>query len=459
MGNCPIKDLILFDRYSPEGEENYSDPQWAFLTSTEKEVAFVSGMGGGKTYIFLRQVLYQHVSAIIPATGESYGYVIYPTLTMAKELFWEDFQKILKQSNIKITKSSATDMYIFTKYGKIFVKTLQYPERIVGGSASFVAFDEFDIVNTDKSKKGYDMAIGRMRGSNNSRLFIVTTPEGFKATYDLFGKKTAEQLKEENKRLIQGSTRDNAHRLDPDYIPRMMRVYSDEQANAYIDGEFVNLNSGQVYEFNRKKHIQKIEIENKKTVYVSCDFNLSPCVFTLAQVDNPLPEILYHGDVFDSFSTKVRVFDEVVITKNASTADMAIKLGHTLIEYGFSDIIITGDASGGNRLSTQGTASDYTIIINELLNLGFSQEKIKLNIKKANPRIRATVNEVNYLFRDSRLIISEKCKLLVNDLERVVFDDKGEIDKTNKDLTHASDTLRYLCNLVAPIQIKNKKEE
>lgn len=448
--------------------QNYSDSQWQFLKSDAKFLALVTGYGGGKTYVFLRKCL-RSMILNVGEMGKSVGYVIYPTYNLGKELFWEPFQDLLEMCCIPC-KSNTQDSRISTDYGDVYMKTLEKPEKIVGGNLSWVGFDEFDIASYKNAMIGYNKAIGRMRLSPNPQLFIVTTPEGYRQTWEIFQRDYSEnkterkkQLKKHDKELIKGSTLDNRWLSDLDgYVNRLKSQYSKELVMAYVHGEFVNMSQSGVFQsFDRDVNIREIDIDYNKPVYVSCDFNINHCIWTLAIVDGRLPIVQSIDYNHDYSNLMIYVFDEVYIETNASTIEMTRILYDKLKRFK-NNIVITGDASAkARRLSSE---SDFYMMIETLKSLDLQLDNVDIHsrlitdIPSSNPLIRPTIVATNTWLEQKKIIVSKRCEELILDLEQVCYNDRGDIDKTsNLNRTHASDTLRYLVNLVAPIGIKNIK--
>jgi hypothetical protein len=77
-----------------------------------------------------------------------------------------------------------------------------------------------------------------------------------------------------------------------------------------------------------------------------------------------------------------------------------------------------------------------------------------------NPFVKDRINNVNRLLKDGRIIIDPKCKRLIQDFEKVVWDGQDLDKRSDASLTHISDALGYWCwsldNMVyrAPTAIK-----
>ena len=251
-------------------KENFLPHQFEFLTSNVQILALVSGFGAGKTYAFLRKALINHLFNVREVDGKSNGWILYPTLDLANELFVEDFKILLEDLEIDYVYNASLGRFK-SAYGWLKIYTLEQPGRMVGANLTYGGIDEFDTVRTSKALECYRKIIGRLRGCKVPQLFIVTTPEGFKATYNIFVEKAKASQK-----LIHAKTTDN-HHLPDNYIKMLEEQYDPKLLKAYLDGQFVNLTSGSVYyAFDREIHVAKeyMEIMNGYPVNICIDFNV-----------------------------------------------------------------------------------------------------------------------------------------------------------------------------------------
>ncbi len=232
-------------------KKDFLKHQWEFLTSKAPMKALVAGFGAGKTHAFIANALKCHIFLKSPQTGLSNGWVAYPNYRLADELFIEPFRQALDKLGIK-HKYNGTTREIRTQYGKIQAYSFAYPDKMIGSNLTWAGFDEFDVEKKDKCRRVWIKTIARLRGAENYELFITTTPEGFKMTYEIF-------VKDANpyKHLIKAKTTDN-HHLPKAYVQNLLREYDGELVKAYINGEFVNFNGlSAYYGFNRSEHLLK----------------------------------------------------------------------------------------------------------------------------------------------------------------------------------------------------------
>lgn len=174
-------------------------------------------------------------------------------------------------------------------------------------------------------------------------------------------------------------------------------------------------------------HVVKgLEIDYSIPVYISFDFNISPCTAIICQ----------HSASREWAS----IIDEIRLT-NSNVYEVCERI-KTLYPNAF--IHVTGDASGRNRSAmTRGSKNFYKIIKAEL---NLSQNRFR--IPSVNPSVknsRVLCNSI--LAKHPAVLIDERCKYLIEDLNNVTVDENGDIDKT-KDAyrSHLLDCLRYYFN-------------
>ena len=136
---------------------------------------------------------------------------------------------------------------------------------------------------------------------------------------------------------------------------------------------------------------------------------------------------------------KVTVIDNAII-KGKPLVDSLDYLKEKFSHLGATlmSATIYGDAAGKAR--SQGTAQTNYDLIRDA---GFH----KMKIKTANPRVADRINALNSMLRNGNgsvnMAICERNHELITDLEQMSYNDKGEVDKSNQDLSHAVDSVGY----------------
>ena len=352
----------------------------------------------------------------------SNGWVIYPTYELAEELFVEPMREIFQRNGIKFDYNVQKHKFT-TPYGIIKIYQLQKPQRIVGAELTYIGFDEFDVESWKNCDVAYKKAIGRMRGSENCEIYIVTSPEGFHYTHHQFVENSSE-----GKALIHGKTTDN-HYLPDAYIDLLEQNYDSAMLKAYRDGQFVNISALSTYHsFERDKNVGKCEYDRSLPVCIGLDWNV-----------DPMCAVLFH--IYPQ-SPKVRIFDAIALSHQGQGDLLSQRMCATIREkYPNNNYICYPDASGFQR-HTSAMYSDIDIL---------KQNGFKVKVRKSNPPVVNRVNSVNKML-EGNILIDQRCKMLIQDLEKVT-NKQGtrDIDKSNKLLTHMTDALGYAIEWEFPI--------
>ena len=191
-------------------QEDYFPHQWDFLTSDKTINGLVAGFGAGKTHIFIRKTLLNMFKRT-NSSGVSNGWIIYPTFDLAEELFVQPFMELLDDINCPYEYNQSKHRFR-TAAGNIKIYQLQKPQRIIGAELTFIGFDEFDVESWKNCDIAFKKAIGRMRGSDNCEIYIVTSPEGFHYTHKIFVTDN-----NDDRLLVRGKTTDNPY-LPKQYV-------------------------------------------------------------------------------------------------------------------------------------------------------------------------------------------------------------------------------------------------
>lgn len=216
---------------------------------------------------------------------------------------------------------------------------------------------------------------------------------------------------------------DNLQNIDESYI-EILEGMPEAERNRFLFGEYSDESDGQVYyAFDRERHVKDLK-QLPGSVFIGMDFNVDPMTAVVVQMVNG----------------KVCVIDEVFL-RNSDTYKMCDELKRR----GYTGAKILPDATGRNR-KTSGQ-SDFDI----LRKAGFVIESTH------NPFVTDRTNNVNRLFANDEIFVDNKCKKLINDLERVCWKANKIDQKTEPLLSHISDALGYACYKLKPFIIMNTK--
>ncbi len=354
--------------------------------------------GAGKTWSVARKAVL--LSLANPGCD---GIITEPNFALLDQILIPELKDALDEFGVNYNYVNGTfNLVIKGHESRIIPKSAENYERLIGVNAAYIIMDEFDTSKPSLAYKAYQKLLGRIRVGKVKQMIIVSTPEGFGAMHKIF-------VEEDNKdkRLIKASTLDN-HHLPVDYIRTMRDQYPPQLIKSYINGEFVNLTQGTVYNyFDRTKHHTNIideDIKKIKSLHIGVDFNVGYCsmIFSYMKGDD------------------VYTFREHGAKDTFEVRDILIELSH---RYKY-DITIYPDASGSNR--TSNSSQSNIDILTETTNF-------TIDAPLANPRIQDRVNVTNNLFSKGHLYIDTKrCPKLSAALERQAYDEQGKPEKSNE---------------------------
>lgn len=389
--------------------------QLAFVDDSSTQILGISaGYGAGKT-----RALCAKAVTLAAANQGFIGLVMEPTGPLIRDIWQTDFEAFLESYEIPYTfRASPLPEYMLHLPGgdtKILCRSFENWSRIIGLNLAWVLADEIDTVTPSIANKAFPKILGRLRSGNVRQFGAASTPEGFRWMWNTFGSDDARARPDRH--LIKMRTADNPH-LPPDFIERLEANYDPSLLRAYLDGEFVNLTTGQVYDrFDRNKHVQPdLPDTDREPLRIGIDFNVGNMSAVIG----------------------VRIGNGLLIIDEISGAhDTDALAAEIRRRYADRRIYIYPDASGGNR-STNATQTDIAI----LESYGMSNQS-----PRANPPVRDRVAAVQALLENGkgqvRLQVAPQCKRLTECLELQCYTDKGEPDK-DAGFDHMNDALGYL---------------
>ena len=390
--------------------------QAAFVQDQQTEILGVSaGYGAGKT----RALCAKAVSLALANQG-FIGCVMEPTGPLIRDIWQNDFEDFLEAYSVPYSfRASPLPEYVLHLPGgdtKILCRSFENWTRIIGLNLAWVLADEIDTVAPSIAAKAFPKILGRLRSGHVRPFGAASTPEGFRWMHATFASDDARSRTD--RRLIKMRTVDNPH-LPPDFIERLQANYDPSLLRAYLDGEFVNLTTGQVYDrFNRAVHVVPCDWDEleAETILLGVDFNVG----------------LMSGVLAVRRGRELHVFDEVAGAHDTDALAQEVRR-----RYPHARILGYPDASGTAR-STNSSRSDVAIL---------QSYDISNMAPKANPPVRDRVASVQALLENGkgerRLFIDPRCKRLIECLELQSYDEKGDPDKaTGHD--HMNDALGYI---------------
>lgn len=405
-----------------------------FMHETAQYPALVGGFGSGKTEagIFRTFKFMAKYGQQFEAYGEKYVFGIYePTYDLIRLILYSRFEQILSGLKIGYVLNKSEKTLTIPKFNTIIIfRSMENEDKIVGYEHADFWIDELDTLKKSKAKGVFEKIIARNRLNKPDNELntgcITTTPEGYRFVYENW-KKTK---KPEKYKIIKGRTENNIF-LPKSYVEDLREQYPENLIEAYLNGEFVNLNSSNVYtSFSRNDNNTKYNLsKDDKVLHIGMDFNVGKMSAVIAVWDEEEHEILVIDEIFGALDTP----------------EMIITLKEKYYDY---NCYVYPDAAGAQRKSANASISDIKLL---------QQAGFLLRKSNKNPLIKDRVMSVNSMFKNAkgikRLFINVKnCPILTENLEQQVYDPKtGQPDKTqNQD--HMIDALGYLIYKLYPIK-------
>lgn len=320
---------------------------------------------------------------------------------------------VLQDLEIPFSYNQSTG-YLEFAGGRVLCQSLENFNTLRGIEIATFICDEA----RDLRKEAFDMLMGRLRDKRAKTLEgrIVTSPSGYNWIFDYFHPNG--EMNSKDFHIINCSSMANKH-LPDGYIDSLKTQYDEKFYKQEILGEFVNITQGKVYyAFDRKVNVKTV-VPRQAPILVGMDFNVDPLCFVICQILNDTIYVLDEG-----------------FLRNSNTFEAA----HNLNSRGFSGATVYPDSTGRNR-KTSGQ-SDTNI----LSNAGFTVQYTY------NPLVIDRVNNINRLLAQKKIIIDPRCVKLISDLEKVIWDGPKIDQKTDKLLSHISDSLGYIAWAEMPIR-------
>jgi len=390
--------------------------QRAFVDDQTTDIlGLCAGYGSGKTHA-------QAAKAVFLACANQgfTGCIMEPTQSLVRDIWLTDFESFLQSYSVPYTfrASPLPEIILHLPGGdtKILCRSLESWTRIIGLNLAWVLVDEVDTVPTSIADRAFPKILGRLRSGNVRQFAAASTPEGFRWMWNTFGTEEAKERKD--RKLIKMKSADNPH-LPPDFIPRLEASYDPSLLAAYLQGEFTNLTTGQVYDrFSRDKHIcYDLPDVNDEILRVGVDFNVGNMSATIGVI----------------LGKSLLLIDEVSGSRDTDALAQEIRR-----RYPDRRIYVYPDASGSARSTTNASLTDISI----LESYGFSNQS-----PRSNPRVTDRVASVQALLENGkgevRLQVAAHCKRTIECLELQSYTERGEPDK-EAGYDHMNDALGYL---------------
>lgn len=391
-------------------------PQFDYITTTVKYPALVAGFGAGKTDAAVNRSIIGKIQN--PKTDRGF---YAPTYDLIRMIAFPRFEQALEQLGIgyRLYKSPLNYLEI-AGYGRIYFRSMDAPHRIIGYEHADADVDELDTMKAEDAAYAWRQIVARNRqnkeGGAQNTIGVTTTPEGFKFVYNTWVKDPKAGYE-----IIQASTMSNPH-LPEDYVQSLRDIYPANLLAAYLEGKFVNLHSGTVFNnYDRIACRSSMTADDSTLVRIGMDFNVT----NMSAV-----AYIVHGDEWHAVNEFKGIYDTPAMIRAIQE------------KYPNHVVRIYPDASGRSRKTVDASISDISL----LESAGFA-----VYANKANPFVKDRILAANTAFDKGRLFVNDTlCPEYARCLEQLAYDDNGIPDKKSN-LDHLPDAGTYPIAFEIPV--------
>lgn len=433
----PDLDIELDDDFVEIGVSRFklTEPQSRFWELTCSNPLFIGGYGSGKTTIKV-------LSGINDVTQFSGGSVaLYdPTFDQIGLNTAVRIEEILTDLDMPYKYDKQKQVVFIEDHGKMILRSMNNPERIVGYEVFRSHVDEIGVVHPNSVEKVWNRIVARNRQKvpildndnrkvidiktkkpllEQNRISAYGTPDdGYGFTYKMWGKDPAAGYE-----YVRAPTYSNAENIPETYLEQLRKIYPAGLVDAFIEGFWTNFTTGAVfYGFDRDKHKTLYTVAEREQLHIGMDFN----VYNMAAAVGVLRKGKLYG------------VDEFVDLRDTPDMIKAIKN-----RYPEHRVIVYPDPTGKKTSSQDSNKSDHKL----LREAGF-----RIKAKKGSPGVRDSILSVNAAYEKEHIAINIlACPQLVEAQEQQPYDKNGVPDKTTGQ-DHINDGWRYMVHWLFPIK-------
>lgn len=422
---------------------NLNPKQYKVAASIKRNLFFVGGVGGGKTFIgamwtLKRATLVGSLGLITAPVSDTLTNSTLPALMDA----WSRVG--IYEGEHYVIGTRPPESWDVKPYAHRNGKILTWrwgSYVIVDGSDNFNKHRgvELDYVYIDEyrdvKKDAYSVYDGRLRGKAVKALGRRSEATGH--VYQILATTTPPDDPNiirrhvgDNTEIVYATSYDNQANLPEGYIDSLKSNYDQLTFDREVLGKLVDI-SGQLtyYAFNPQINVAHKDFDASRALWLAWDFNSS--------TTKPMSTL-----AVQEHDGKYYVVKEF-IHRDSNTYQQSEVISQWLQESKFGgELTITGDYSG-KRKESNASKSDYAIIEEYLGGYKDYRERTRPTLS-----IRDRVASLNAMFRNTigehRMFVSPTCERLIDDLNNTKWKESGAVlDDSDPMRTHPSDALSY----------------
>lgn len=384
--------------------------QYDFVLAPEHFLAFVAGIGSGKSLAGSGRALAAsqgYVGGAKVLQTPNLGMITAPTYPMLRDATLRAFMDLAGSAVADFNKSEMTATMV--NGSEVLFRSADDPDRLRGPNLSWWFGDEAALCVSDVWRVG----IGRLRQFGRAGYaWITTTPKGRNWIYQEFV-----QRQRRNYRVLKGSTFDNIF-LDAEFVAGLKEAYAGDFALQELYGEFVAF-EGLIYpEFDPRVHryTTLVDTSRFKRIVAAQDWGFTnPGVLLIGGEDGDGRLHVFH----EEYQRQRRIEE---------WASAAKQLYDT---YRFDTVYC--DPSEPDYIDAYRAAGVPAVQANNSVNPGIQAVRQRLVVRgDGNPRLFVHSSAANTLAEFEQYQWAE-------------HRGEGYKDMPLKANDHAMDTLRYMC--------------
>lgn len=421
------------------------------------------GWRGGKSWIGARKLVLLHLLNAIAPDGSMTGVgslVVSPTFTAARTYNIPQIQEALRDFNLPFEFKAHPMRFWFHVpvldapqcESLIYVRSAQIPAAIAGFEVGAIWGDEAPRWKDDPDDPAGSALVqceGRLSApkARIQQTNLTFTQEGDGTRiYERFVRS-----RRPDHGFYRGSARENKA-VQAATIDSIAANLTKELAEQYVEGGVASYRGELIYKhFDEHRNVdEKLVLDQRYPIFVSLDFNVTPGSHSI---------LGQHRD------GKICIVHEF-FWERAAAREHAENLARWMKEnlYGLPQIGARpwrfpgvldcfGDASGKSATLANGKSAWEEVAA------AFTAAQIEFtmgNVPAANPHVADRAATVNSGFKNAlgevRISIHPRCERLIADFRRMRWEGNQE-DKRDRNLSHTSSCLGYVCVQLLPIRV------
>lgn len=428
-------------------------------------IGYASGMRGGKSVAAARKLILLHILNAFDASGRAIcvrGMMVALSYSLAKSTNIPQIATALDDFNLSCrVHLDPTNMRIVIRElasadaeSEILVRSAEVPKAIAGFDVGHIWGDEVGRWYRNRENPDQDaffQSNGRLSDKRAGHIhFLATsTHEGEDTTFNhIFSDGSPER------KIYSGTTLENAHNLEPNYIDAQKSILSKELYDQYILGIAMPGGSTPIYyAFGPDNIIESFPLNQSLPLCLAMDFNVTPGSYAILFQFDQARQMMFVLREFFALSGGARQVGELSAREIISMTGSLPHINPT--NWKFHGVLnLFGDASGGNRSLADARLTSWSEVV-ESLRCALIPCTAK-HVPESNPRVADRCAAVNCALRamDGTIrlkIVKDAAPGLLEDFKRMRWLDGAE-DKSDSQRSHPSSAIGYAVSQLLPIR-------